>query len=286
MRGRTLAVVFVLLWSTGFISTRLAAPHSGALSFLFVRFALVVCAIAPFALLAGRRAWPASRRQIGHVAVAGLLIQFGYLGGVFVAIYRGMPAATAALIVGLQPILTALAGRVIGERVRAVQWLGLSLGFAGVTLVVSQRSRLGGFDAQTLVFNVLSLLSITAGTLYQRRFCRTGDLRGQSVIQFAAAGLAALPFAVAEGFDVRFTPALLLALVWSVLVLSLGAVTLLMVLLRSGTATSVSSLFYLVPPVTAVMAYIGFGDRLTPLAFAGFAVVAVGVAISLREPAT
>jgi len=231
--------------------------------------------------LAMRAAWPTTMAQIGHVAIAGVLMQGGYLSGVFCSIHLGMSAGVSALIVGVQPILTAFASApLFGERLRGRQWLGLVLGFAGVLLVVLGRSALSGITPVTLFLSLLALLCITAGTLYQKRYCGAVDLRTGSVIQFSAAGVVLLPVALAfESMQVRWTGEFIFTLAWLVLVLSIGAISLLYVLIRKGAATKVASFFYLVPPTTALMAYAIFGETLSAMAMAGMALAVIGVAL-------
>jgi len=272
--------LFVLLWSTGFVSAKYGLPYAEPLTFLLLRFALVLALMLPVAL-ASRAAWPSSASQFAHVAAAGVLLQAGYLSGVFCSIHLGMSAGVAALIVGLQPILTAFASApLFGERLHARQWTGLALGFGGVLLVVLGRTVLSGITPATLAMSVLALLSITAGTLYQKRYCGAVDLRAGSVIQFSAAGLVLLPFAlVFETMQVRWTREFVFTLAWLVLVLSIGAISLLFVLIRKGAATKVASFFYLVPPTTALMGYAIFGESLSATATAGMALAAIGVAL-------
>jgi len=275
---------FVFLWATGFIGAKYGLPYAQPATLLLLRFALVIALMLPLAL-ALRAPWPASPAKVFHIAVAGVLLHGGYLGGVFTAIYTGMSAGLAALIVGLQPVLTALAaGPLLGERVTARQWLGLALGFGGVALVVAQRAGFGGLTGFSLAMAALALVSITIGTVYQKRFCGAFDLRSGAVIQFVAAGLVLAPFAaVFEHEPIRWSAELALALAWLVLVLSIGAISLLALLLRRGAATRVASLFYLVPPVTATIAFVLFGETLGPLALAGFALAVIGVAIVVRN---
>jgi drug/metabolite transporter (DMT)-like permease len=272
--------LFVLLWSTGFVSAKYGLPYAEPLTFLLLRFALVVALMLPLAL-AMRATWPLTSAQFGHVAVAGVLMQGGYLSGVFCAIHLGMSAGVSALIVGIQPILTAFASApLFGERLRARQWAGLVLGFGGVLLVVLSRSALSGITPATLALSVLALVSITAGTLYQKRYCGAVDLRAGSVIQFSAAGLVLLPLALAfESMQVRWTGEFICTLAWLALVLSIGAISLLYALIRRGAATNVTSLFYLVPPTTALMAYPMFGETLSVAAMVGMALAAIGVAL-------
>ncbi|MGP1676115.1 MAG: DMT family transporter [Burkholderiales bacterium] len=272
--------LFVLLWSTGFVGAKYGLPYAEPLTFLLLRLALVVALMLPLAL-AMRAAWPGSLTQVGHVAVVGVLMQGGYLGGVFCSINLGMSAGVSALIVGVQPILTAFASApLFGERLRARQWLGLVLGFGGVLLVVLGRSALSGITPASLALSLLALLSITVGTLYQKRYCGAVDLRTGSVIQFCAAGLVLLPLALLfETMQVDWTGEFMFALAWLVLVLSIGAISLLYVLIRKGAATKVASFFYLVPPCTALMAYAMFGETLSVAAMAGMALAVIGVAL-------
>jgi drug/metabolite transporter (DMT)-like permease len=275
---------FVFLWATGFVGAKYGLPYAQPATFLVYRFILVVALLLPIALVL-RAPWPPSRSQALHIAVAGVLLHGGYLGGVFASIHAGMSAGLSALIVGLQPILTALAAApLLGERVTARQWLGLALGFVGVALVVAQRLTVGGVSGFSLAMAVLALVSITIGTVYQKRFCGAFDLRSGAVIQFVAAGLALAPFALAfEHEPVRWTVEFVFAMTWLVLVLSIGAISLLTLLIRRGAATKVASLFYLVPPVTATIAYFLFGEKLGPLALAGFVLAVVGVAVVVRN---
>jgi drug/metabolite transporter (DMT)-like permease len=287
--GRTgwvgwMPATFVFFWATGFIGAKYGLPYAPPATFLLYRFALVVALMLPIAILLRAR-WPPDRSQVVHIAIAGVLLHGGYLGGVFTAISAGMSAGLSALIVGLQPILTALAAAAfLGERVTARQWLGLALGFGGVALVVAQRLTVGGLSAFSFAMALLALVSITSGTVYQKRFCGAFDLRSGAVIQFVAAGLALAPFALAfEHEPVRWTGEFVLALAWLVLVLSIGAISLLTLLIRRGAATKVASLFYLVPPVTASIAFFLFGETLGPLALAGFVLAVVGVAVVVRD---
>lgn len=272
--------LFVLLWSTGFVSAKYGLPYAEPLTFLLLRFALVLTLMLPLSL-AMRAVWPQTKAQLAHVAVAGVLMQAGYLSGVFCSIHLGMSAGVSALIVGIQPILTAFASApLFGERLRAQQWIGLVLGFGGVLLVVLGRTVLSGITPATLALSVMALVSVTAGTLYQKRYCGAVDLRTGSVIQFCAAGLVLLPFALSlETMQVRWTNEFILTLAWLVLVLSIGAISLLYILIRKGAATTVASFFYLVPPSTALMAYFMFGEKLNATAMAGMALAAAGVAL-------
>lgn len=281
-------MLFVLLWATGFIGAKLGLPYAPPLKFLLWRFAVVIVLMTAIAL-ASRALWPRGV-QLWHVAVAGLLLQAGYLAGVFISLDLGMPAGVSALVVGLQPILTAVfvasTRSSLRERIGPRQWAGFVLGFGGVGLVVSNKLGAGVFGWPAFVSVVIALLSITAGTLYQKRYCGQQDLRTQSVVQFLAAGTLLLPLAlVFETRAIEWTGTFVFALLWVVLVLSLGAITLLLLLLRRGAATQVSSLMYLVPPVTALIAWVLFDEALTPLVWVGMALAVVGVALVVRAPA-
>ena len=275
--------LFVLLWSTGFIGAKLGLPYAEPLSFLLIRFACVIGLLGLLALVL-RRPWPHRPTQWLHIAVAGALLHGGYLSGVFLAIHTGMAAGVVALIVGIQPLLTAfLSASMVGERVSGRQWMGLVLGFGGVTLVVWDKLGFGGLSGAGFAFSTLALVSITLGTLYQKRYCADLDLWSGSVIQFVAAALVLLPFALAfETMRVAWSGQFVFALGWLIFVLSLGAISLLHLLIRRGAATRVSALFYLVPPTTALLAFLIFGEKLGLAAVAGMAIAAVGVAIALR----
>lgn len=274
-------LLFVVLWSTGFIGAKFGLPYVEPLTFLAVRYAAVLVLMG-LVVWHTRAPWPATLRECGHIAVTGVLVHAVYLGGVFIAIGHGLPAGVAAIVVGLQPLLTALgAGWLLRERVRATQWAGLAAGFAGVALVVAHKVAAGAglTTLWTLLFPVaVALLAITAGTLYQKRYCPSFDLRTGSLIQFIPSlVLTGLAAAATETMHIEWTGSFVFALAWLVLVLSLGAVTLLNVLIRSGTAVNVASLFYLVPPCTALVAWALFGETLTGLALAGMGLTVFGV---------
>ena len=283
-----LPLAFVPLWSTGFIFTKLGIPHAEPLTFMAVRFAIVLPLMIVIAL-AVRASWP-SRAEAGHSMVVGLLLHGFYLGGVFLAIAEGVPAGVASLIVSLQPVLTATAvGAVLGERVRPIQWAGLLLGLAGVTMVLWRKMGLdGGLDAEGSLagygFAAISLLGITASTIYQKRFCADVHPASGGVFQYAAAGvLVVLSAELTETWRVDFTaPDFLISLFWLAVVLSIVTVWLLMVMIRRGAASRVASLFYLVPAFVALFAWLLFGETLGPLALAGMAVAILGVALVNR----
>ena len=273
--------LFVVLWSTGFIGARLGLPHAGPLTFLALRFG-IAAGLLVLVALATRAPWPRRLAEMGHYAAAGLLVHGVYLGGVYLGISLGVEAGVSALIVGLQPLLTAaLAGALLGERVSPRQWAGLGLGLLGMALVLTRKLGQGPGDALGGFACVAALLGITAGTLYQKRHCAGMDLRTGSVVQFTAAGLAtALLALLFEDNRVAWGGEFVFALLWLVLVLSLGAVSLLYVLIRRGAAAQVASLFFLVPPCTALIAWPLFGETLGPVALIGMALTAVGVTLA------
>ena len=272
--------LFVALWSTGFIAAKYGLPYAPPFRFLLIRF-VCVAALMVVVVLVTRAPWPATARQLAHVAVAALLVHGCYLGGVFVAISHGMPAGTSSMLVGLQPLLTVLIARAwLGERVVPRQWTGVLLGLGGVYFVVRHKVDFSG-DLAGLLPVTIALVAISIGTLYQKRFCSNVDLRSGAVIQFAACVLVYLPIvALADERAVQWTPQFMFALAWSVIVLSVGAISLLYWLLRHGGAAQVARLFYLVPPVTAAMAFVLFGETLDALAMAGMVLIAVGVALA------
>lgn len=281
---RAAPALFVLLWSTGFVVTKLALEGTQPLTWLAMRMAVTICLLIVI-VAATRPAWPRGP-QILHSIVAGLLVQCVYLGGVSLAIGLSVPAGLSALIPGLQPILTStLASRFLGERVTGGQWVGLLLGLVGVIFVMHNRP-LTGQAGWGWVASVASLLGITLGTLYQKRFCGGIDWRTGNVIQFAASGVCFLVGALLfEPMTVQFVPGLVIALCWSTLVLSVGSIALLYWLIRRSGATEVASLFYLVPAVTAAMAFALFGERLDAIALGGMVLCAVGVVIVNRAAA-
>ena len=269
--------LFVFLWSTGFIGAKYGLPYAEPLSFLLSRYGLVITLMTVIAL-ATRAPWPDKPRDWLHIGVSGVLVHAVYLGGVFVAIKHGLPAGITALVVGMQPLLTAFgAGWLLDEKVSARQWAGLGLGFVGVGMVVS--GKLGdGALGPMLIPAVVALLGITAGTLYQKRFCPKFDLRSGSVIQFVPTAIVtAIAVALFEDYRIEWNGHFLFALGWLVLVLSIGAISLLNLLIRSGSAVNVASLFYLTPPTTALIAWAMFDEKLSALAIAGMAIAVSGV---------
>ena len=275
-------VVFVLLWSTGFIGARFGLPYIEPMTFLAVRMGFVVLAMLAIALIGGAR-WP-NLLGVGHSLVVGSLVHGAYLGGVFVAISQGVPAGISALIPGLQPILTStIANRFMGERVTPLQWLGLVLGLGGVLMVLHDHRIVASGSALGWTASFVSLFGITLGTLYQKRFCGAIDWRAGNTVQFIGATTI---FAIGSfGFEtqvIHWTGELIFAIAWLVIVLSILAVALMYWLIRRSAATSFASLFYLVPATTALLAYLLFGERLDRLSIAGMVVCAVGVVLANR----
>ena len=273
---RLIPVIFVLLWSSGFVIARYGMPHAEPMTFQLLRFLGVLVIMVPIVLLI-RPVWP-SRKQVFHIGVAGLLLQAGYLGGVWAAVRHGMSAGLAALIVGLQPIITAWLASLVAEKITSRQWIGLILGIAGVALVVTAKLSLTNLTWFSLGLAFFALISITTGTIYQKKYCPSFDLRAGSVIQFGVSAIACLPFVfLIETRDIDWQPALIGALLWAIFALSIGAISLLFVLIREGAATQVTSLLYLTPPTTALMAWSLFGEPITLTTIAGTLLTVWGV---------
>jgi len=285
---RAMPWVFVGIWSTGFVVARLGMPHAPPLGFLAIRYALSVLCFGIWISLV-RAAWPRTQRQWAHLAVTGVLMHAGYLGGVWAAVKAGLGAGTVALVVGLQPVLTAIwltrGERSTRARVSKVQWLGLGLGLAGLVLVVWRKLGVGEVTAANLALAIFALLSITIGTLYQKRFVAPCDVRTANAIQLFAAFIVSLPFALLEAEPIVWHPELAIAMAWSVLVLTLGGSSLLYLLIQRGAATTVTSLMYLVPPCTALMAWALFGEAFTPAMLIGMLLTVGGVALVVRSSA-
>jgi drug/metabolite transporter (DMT)-like permease len=283
---RAMPWVFVLIWSTGFIVARFGMPHAPPMSFLAVRYALSILCFLPWIVLAGVK-WPSDRRQALHLAVTGILMHAGYLGGVWAAVKAGMGSGLSSLIVGIQPVLTAIwLTSVGGQHVSRRQWLGLLLGFAGLVLVVSRKFGAGGPGDSANWFNlsfaVMALFAITAGTLYQKRFVKACDVRTANTVQLAAALVVTLPLALMESEAMHWNAELAGAMAWSVLGLTLGGSSLLYMLIQRGAAASVTSLMYLVPPCTALIAWLLFAEPITAVTIAGTALTAFGVSLVVR----
>jgi drug/metabolite transporter (DMT)-like permease len=299
---RAMPIVFVLIWSTGFIVARYGMPYAPPFKFLAMRYALSIACFVPWIYFA-KVAGPSSRAQWGHLAVTGVLMHAGYLGGVWAAVKLGMGSGLVALMVGLQPVLTALwltsamgrggsgsagegtsggASAGASEGVSKRQWLGLLLGFAGLMLVVSTKLGHGEATVANLSLAVLALLSITTGTLYQKRFVAPCDVRAANCVQLAAALAVTLPLTLLEAEPIQYTAPFGWAMAWSVLGLTVGGSSLLYLLIQRGAATAVTSLLYLVPPTTALMAWLLFSEAVTAISLAGTALTALGVWLVVR----
>lgn len=271
---------FVALWSTGFIGAKFGLPDAEPLTFLAWRYAIVVGLMLVLVLFA-RAPWPHMPKDWVHIGITGLLVHGVYLGGVFIAIGQGLSAGITALVVGLQPLITAVGARIfLGEQIRRWQWVGLLLGLMGVGLVVVQQTNLAAGPAMLAMWlpAIAALLGITAGTLYQKKYCPSFDLRTGAIIQFVPCLILTVAVAaMTETMQINWSGNFIFALAWLVLVLSLGAVSLLNLLIRRGSAVHVASLFYLTPPATALIAWALFDEKLTLLAIFGMVVAASGV---------
>lgn len=282
--------VFVLIWSTGFIVAKFGLPFAPPLTFLAMRYAFSIFCFLIW-IRFSRARWPQGRQQWLHLAVTGVLMHAGYLGGVWVAVKGGMGSGLAALVVGLQPVLTALWVSWVGlsgdsateHKVSSRQWMGLVLGLGGLLLVVARKFGTGSeVTLLTLGCTVFALLSITVGTLYQKRFVEPTDVRSANAVQLGAALLVTLPLMFLETEAIVWNPSFVGAMAWSVLALTLGGSSLLYLLIQRGAATAVTSLLYLVPPTTALMAWVLFGEPITAITLLGTALTAVGVSLVVR----
>ena len=276
--------LFVLIWATGFIVARLVAPHADPLSFLGLRYAIAIAILAAAAVAMGA-AWPRTGREWRDQLIAGVLLHGVYLGGVFWAVKHGLPAGIAALIIGLQPLTTGmLVGVFLGETVSRLRWTGIVVGFMGGVLVILPR--LGapdGFALLPVIVCLVSMLSITLGTIWQKKTGGVQDLRTSTVVHFIGAALVTIPVAlILEDGRFDLTVEFWIGLIWAVFGISIGAIFLLLLLIRRGAVAGVAALLYLVPPVSALLAYILFGETLSPVQIAGMAVAAAGVAIAGR----
>lgn len=285
---RSMPAVFVLIWATGFIVARYAMPYAPPFTFLLLRFLLSIACFAVWIAIAGVR-WPQSGLQWIHLGVVGVLMHALYLGGVWAAVKGGMGSGLSSLIVGIQPVLTAIwlsmaAGS--GQRVSRRQWAGLILGFAGLVLVVSRKLTHGSPNDHVTAINMawacLALVAITAGTLYQKRFVAPCDVRSANAVQLMAAALITAPMAWLEPDSVQWNAQVVGAMAWSVLGLTLGGSSLLYLLIQRGAAASVASLMYLVPPTTAIIAWTLFDEPITLATILGTALTAIGVSLVVR----
>ncbi len=287
---RFIPALFVFFWSTGFVGAKFGLPYAEPFTFLFVRM-LLTSAILLVVLLVLKKRWPDNWKISAHVAVSGILIHVGYLGGIFYAISLGLPSGLAALIAGLQPLITALAANpILGERIKIIQWIGLFLGIIGVVLVLSEKldiqnpGLLDSFGIAAVIWAFGAVISITASSLYQKKYCTSMPLMSGTFIQYAAATIvySGLAFGF-ETMQVNWTGEFLFALFWLIFVPSFGGISLLMWMIKQGAASKVASLFYLVPPLTAIEAYFLFDETLGLAALFGMVVVCIGVALTVRK---
>lgn len=278
-----LAGYFVTIWGSGFVASRIALQYAAPFTYIGVRYAFAfVVAMLAFGL---RASWPKTRSQWGHVAVAGLLGHAGYLGGSHYAQRWGLSAGVTALVLALQPLVTAvIVSRWLHEKLSVLQRVGVGVGLAGVALVVAQRVDDGGVTAASLAAVAWALACVTAGTLYQRQFCADSDLRSAVCIHFAATALVMLPLGFAfEGFRIEWNGQIAASLAFHVVLASIGAYSIFHLLLRRGQATGVTSLLYLTPPVAAICEWAVFGVAPTMVMWAGMAIACVGVAMVTRS---
>jgi drug/metabolite transporter (DMT)-like permease len=279
--GRMAPVAFILLWSSGWVAAKFGTMVSGPLTFLVIRFAVAIVCFAAICVLSGAR-WPSGRGELGRVLVSGVLLHGGYLGPVWWAIGQGVPAGLSGIIAGLQPLLTALAAPyLLDERLSRAQKVGLVLGFVGVALAVLpklQHQGAAGIPWFPVLINILGMVSVTSGTIYQKRYLQGTDIRWAATLQYLAALAVIVPFALLlEPLHVEFGWQFVAVLAWSVLGTSVAAILLLLYLLNNGQVSRVASLVYLVPPLAAVQAWVFLGEALTPLVIAGTAIVVAGV---------
>ncbi|WJI61340.1 DMT family transporter [Mesorhizobium sp. C416B] len=284
---RFIPASFVVLWATGFIGARYAMPWAEPFTFLAARFVIAALLLAGLMLVLGSKR--ATRAEALHATVAGILMHGIYLGAVFWAIHRGMPAGLSALIVGLQPLITAvLAGRFLGEAILPRHWAGLAVGLVGVIIVLWPKLGAlgGGVTPETLSASLVSVLGMSAGTIWQKRYASGGDLVAATMWQYIGGGsLMILASLALETHTVIINGELIFAMAWLVLVLSIGAIFLLMVMIRDGEMSKVASLFYLVPAVTAVIAWALFGEQLSLVQIVGMAIATLGVGLATARPA-
>lgn len=284
--ARWAPAAFVLLWSTGFIGAKYGLPYSEPITFLWIRFAVVTALLAVIVLVS-RAPFPRQPMVWAHIVVTGFLLHSLYLGGVFSAIDAGIDSGISALIVGVQPLLVALlVGPLLGESLSRRQWLGFALGLGGLVLVLFKTFEIGRLPVEGLAANIVALLALVAGQLYQKRFVPAVDIRSGTLIQFAAALVFSFVYAqLTEAGEVQWHPDFLFALAWLCIVLSMGAMSLLWYLIRHGAAARTASLFYLVPVGTAILGYLVFDEVLTVTQMLGVALTVTGVAIIHRRPA-
>ena len=278
-----LAWYFVVIWGSGFIATKIGIQYAAPFTFLSLRFAFGVLCLIPLVLWL-KPAWPKTQREWLHVIIAGLLMHAVHLSGSHYAQYLGMSAGIAAVILALQPLATALFARTSGDQVTRLQWFGIALGFAGVALIVWHKIDVRAVSLGSLMAVVVGLAALTVGTLYQRKFCPTVDLRSSALIQFAVSLAAILPLSIVfEGAKVEWSWPLLGAIAFLVIGASILAVNALHTLMRHGEATRVTSMMYLPPIFAVAMEYLVFSVVPTAISLVGIAVTSVGVAMAMHR---
>lgn len=282
--ARVAPPLFVVIWATGFIVARIISPYAEPLTFLLVRYLLALMVLGIIIGLA-RAPWPRTGREWSNGLIAGVLLHGFYLGGVFWAVKDGLPAGIMALIAGLQPLATALLSKpLLGERVSPRRWIGIALGFLGAALVILPKLGEGGMPPAALAVGLFAMISITCGTIWQKRTGSRGDLRVNAAIQYMGAALVTVPMVLlTEQGRMDWTLPLIGGLAWAVLGLSIGAIGLLLYLIRHGAVVGVATLLYLVPPVAALMAFVLFGETLSLIQILGMGFAALGVAIASRN---
>ncbi len=286
MLVRMIPFIFVVLWASGFIGAKFGVQYAEPATLLLIRMAANV---ALFLILVAvlRRRLPTGK-AFGHSCVVGILIHGFYLGGSYLAINMGMPSGLCSLLVGTQPILTALIlVNATQEKFNPAQWLGLALGFVGISLVLMGNMEWQSDDQKwsAILASSFALIGITLGTLYQKKFCRGVDMIGGATIQYFAAAALFLPYAMTiETMQVEWSMELILTLCWLVVVLSCIAILLLLYMVEHGASSSVASVFYLVPPVTAFQAWLAFGESFDISAAFGFGLAAIAVYLVVKKP--
>jgi drug/metabolite transporter (DMT)-like permease len=286
---RLAPALFVFLWSTGWISARAAAPHADPLTFLAARYTLAGIAMAALCVAMGA-AWPRTPAAVGHALVSGVLLHAGYLGPVWYAVAQGVPAGISGVLAASQPLLTALFARaLIGETITPRQWTGIGVGFLGILLVLAPKVALAASTDLAalrwpLFVNALGMISVTLGTFYQKRFLPTGDLRTMAAWQYVGAAAATAPAAfLFEPMRLDWTWQSTLTMAWAVIAISIGAILLLLWLIRNGAVSRAATLIYLVPPAVVIEAWLLFGETITPLQVVGVVVTVAGVALAVRR---
>ncbi|GIL39491.1 DMT family transporter [Roseiterribacter gracilis] len=278
--------LFLLLWSSGFTALKLGLADAEPFTFLALRYLCAVALLVPLTLIVRPR-WPTTQMQFVHLAVIGVLVQAFYFSMTYLSIRLGLGAGTIALVTSLQPILVTLAApAVAGERVEASRWLGLLLGLGGAMVTIVAKSDVEVTSSLALGAAVLALLALTGGTLYEKRFGTAQHPLASNLVQYAVGLIVVAPFALSlETLQINWTPQLIGSLAYLVICNSLVAMTLLFAMIRAGQVSRVSSLFFLVPPGAALVAWIVLGEHMPPLAWGGFALAAVGVYLATRQRA-